>query len=181
MKKFVSFVVLAVTTLVFFSSCFQKYREPQADDGSGVSASSKWDWQGTAPFSGVFGGQSVNLNPQYKLETISNGAMNLYLTAIMNTNGNTTTNYSLGLKRDIKPGVYIDDGSKMNFLLGYVPQVAQGVQYQNSKVVVKIIRNDDNYIEGMFYGKLKKSNGEGDIMVENGYFYLDKTKFINMP
>ena len=182
MKKFVSFVVLALTTLVFFSSCFQKYREPQADDGSGVSASSKWDWKATAPFSGVFGGGEVKLQSGYKVETVSNGTLNMYVTGIMNPNGSTATLYNLTVKRDIKPGVYTDDGSKMIAIVGYTPNIGANVQYQNDKIVIKIIRNDDSYIEGMFYGKLKQINNAGNtMMVEKGYFYLDKTKFVNMP
>ncbi|GEM_PF-1510960 len=185
MKKFVSFLTLAVTTLVFFSSCFQKYREPEADDGTGVSAASKWDWKGTAPFSGILGGQQriAPTNSQIII-AISNkaGILTSGIIEPLTNDGRTSRTYGIALDQKLKPGIYVlTDQSTTNFQFTYSPdqESLPGRPlkvFTKYKLVVKLIRNDDDIVEGYFYGKIMNMQNTSEIIdVKDAYFRIDKS------
>ncbi len=185
MKKFVSFVVLALTTLVFFSSCFQKYREPEADDGTGVSASSKWDWKGTAPFSGILGGVQRNAPANSEIpKAISNkaGILTAGIIEPLTNDGRSSRTYGIALDQKLKPGIYIlTDQSTTNFQFTYSPDQEPNpgkplTVFTKYKLVVKLIRNDEDVVEGYFYGKIMNMQNNSEIMeVKDAYFRIDKS------
>lgn len=180
MKKIVSFFMLAVTTLVFFSSCFQKYREPGTDDGTGVSASSKWDWKGSAPFSGILGGEPKNTPANSKIEKVIANKIGLFTAAI--TVPNVDGAYSVSLEQKLKPGIHISIGDQnmINFNFMYTPpqEIIPGKPpkiFGTHKLVLKLIRNDEDVAEGYFYGKIRNIQNTSEIMeVKDAYFRIEK-------
>lgn len=187
MKKFVSFLVLALMSLVFFSSCFQKYREPGTDDGTGVSASSKWDWKGTAPFSGILGGEQRTPPKNSTLEkVISNKVGLIYgtITEPANSEINFSSRmYTIIIEQDLKPGIHISIGDQnmINFNFTYMPaqEIIPGKSpkvFGTHKLVLKLIRNDEDVMEGYFYGKIRNVQNTSEIMeVKDAYFRIEKS------
>jgi len=181
MKKFVTFLTLAVTTLVFFSSCFQKYREPGTDDGTGVSTSSKWDWNGTAPFSGILGGEPRNTPANSKIEKVISNKVGLFYGSI--TEPNAERMYVISLEQSLKPGIHISIGDQnmINFNFMYTPaqELIPGKPlkvFGTHKLVLKLIRNDEDVVEGYFYGKIRNVQNTSEIMeVKDAYFRIEKS------
>lgn len=188
MKKFVSFLMLAVTTLVFFSSCFQKYREPDAtDDGTGVSTSSKWDWKGNAPFSGILGGEPQNAPSGSKQEKVLSNKLGLFYGTITEPVNNESTltsrMYAIVIEQNLKPGIHVSIGDQnmINFNFMYTP--AQELNpgqplrtFGTHKLVLKLIRNDEDIVEGYFYGKIRNIQNTSEIMeVKDAYFRIEKS------
>lgn len=185
MKRVLSFLVLAAM-LVSFSSCFQKYREPEADDGTGVSAASKWDWKGTAPFSGILGGEQRNAPTNSKIEkAISNkvGLFNGTIIEPLTNNERTARTYTIVVEQKLKPGIHVSIGdmNMINFNLMYIPEqeVIPGKPmktFGTHKLVLKLIRNDDDVVEGYFYGKIRNVQNTSEIMeVKDAYFRIEKS------
>lgn len=188
MKKFVSFLALALTTLVFFSSCFQKYREPEADDdGIGVSAASKWDWQGTAPFSAILGGEVRNTPANSKIEKIISNKLGLFYGTITEptNSGSTQTSrvYAIMIEQNLKPGIHVSIGDQnminFNFMYTPVQEILPGKPlkvFGTHKLVLKLIRNDEQVVEGYFYGKIRNTQNTTEIMeVKDAYFRIEKS------
>ena len=184
MKRVLSFLVLA-TMLVSFSSCFQKYREPEADDGTGVSAASKWDWKGTAPFSGILGGEQRNAPTNSTIpKSISNkaGIITAGIIEPLTNDGRSSRTYGIALDLKLKPGIYIlSEQSTTNFQFTYSPaqEPVPGKPmkaFSKYKLVVKLIRNDDDVVEGYFYGKIVNLQNTAEIMeVKDAYFRIEKS------
>lgn len=186
MKKFVSFLMLAVTTLVFFSSCFQKYREPGTDDGTGVSTSSKWDWKGTAPFSGILGGEQRNAPTNSQIEKTIMNKVGLFNGTIIEPQTNSERfprTYMIIIEQNLKPGIHISIGDQnmINFNLNYVPDQEMIIgkppkMFGTHKLVLKLIRNDEDVMEGYFYGKIRNVQNPTEIMeVKDAYFRIEKS------
>lgn len=188
MKKFVTFLAVAVTTLVFFSSCFQKYREPEAnDDGTGVSVASKWDWQGNAPFSAILGGAVRNTPANSKIEKVISNKLGVFYGTITEPaiSGSTQTSrvYAIMIEQSLKPGIHVSIGDQnminFNFMHTPVQEILPGKPlkiFGTHKLVLKLIRNDEQVAEGYFYGKIRNTQNTTEIMeVKDAYFRIDKS------
>lgn len=184
MKSIFKLISLGLSILLL-SSCYQKARAPQPDDGSGVSNYSKWDWNGEAPLSFYMDGVYHKLNDAKVTILGMNNPIPLLNTIITEKNFDPTNYYTyhIAVNPKLTVGTHIItpiDNVQFTFMTSHTHTVGQfPTSHTINKFVVKVLRNDDQILEGYFYGNLLLGNAQTDngtrAKVEKGYFKLDKT------
>ncbi len=183
MRKYFSLLLLGLA-VVLASGCYKKARQAEEDDGTGISNTSKWDWNGEAPLSGIFNGRAIDIGSNYVIEKIQNNQVGLiYMMVKVDHESEDDGSYTLVLQTNLKPGVHISMASlnTINFNLMYTPKQlpvpGQMINvFSTNKLVLKLIKNNDDVAEGYFYGRLTDPNNPSKppIEIKNAYFKIDK-------
>lgn len=192
MKKYLSLLLLGLA-VISAMGCYDKIRNVDPNDPNlynpqnppGSSGSVKWDWSGTAPLSGIIGGETINIDlANTEIEKYEVANTNKYTFSINSTLFGVYPRYAyqIDIKKDLSPGVYNIGMLPPNrdFNLFYQKNVSlnDGKMYNSISSTLKIVTNDNDIIEGYFLGKLMDYSTSATIDIQNGYFKFEKAGIV---
>lgn len=184
-------MILGITVAIA-TGCYDKYRNVDPNDPNIYDPNNpanadtvSWSWTGAAPLSGIVGGETISIdNANIEIDKIQETNYGRYTFRINSTVFGVYPRYyyEVSVKKDLSPGIHkaslTQTDRNFNFFYQKNTSLNDGKMYSSWSSTINIITNNDDIIEGYFYGTLWEATTMNMIDIKNGYFKFEKAGMI---